>query len=105
MFDFLDKLRAKPEEYRKMFALVAVGIIGGLIFIAWTVTALSRIPDANKQFTGTSEEVTADIKEKVKFENNFAALRGFTKGLKDILLSTSDSIQNLQDPIEYRADK
>lgn len=103
MFDFLDRLRGKPEEYRKMVALISVGIIGGLIFIAWMFTTLSRIPEANKQFRDTKEEITSDFKEKVKFEDNATALRGFAKGLKDILLNTVESAQNLQTPIEYKA--
>lgn len=103
MFDFLDRLREKPEEYRRMVAIAVVGIVGGGIFIVWISATLSRIPEASQEFAGASEEFTEDIKEKVKFEDNFAAIKGFSSGLRDILESAVEGVQNLQDPIEYQA--
>ena len=103
MFDFLDRLRKKPEKYRRMVAITIVGIVGGSIFIVWISATLSRIPGASQEFAVTSVEFTEDIKEKVKFEDNFAAIKGFSSGLRDILESAVEVVQNLQDPIEYKA--
>ena len=104
MFDFLDRLREKPEEYRRMVALAIVGVVGGGIFIVWISATLSRIPDAGQEFAGVSEELGQDIKkEKIKFEDNFAALKGFTSSLRDILTTTVENVQSLQSPIEYQA--
>ena len=103
MFDFLDRLREKPEEYRRMVVIAVVGVIGGSIFIVWISTTLSRLPEASQEFAVTNGEFTEDIKEKVKFEDNFAAIKVFSSGLRDILESAVEVVQNLQDPIEYKA--
>lgn len=48
MFDFLDRLRAKPEGIRKMIALGTVGVFSLLISLVWFSTLEARLGEIKK---------------------------------------------------------
>jgi len=59
MFDFLDKLRAKPAHTRKIIAAAGTSVITGVIFFIWLFywagsSGLSRGADAGPEDNSSS---------------------------------------------------
>jgi hypothetical protein len=54
MFDFIDKLRAKPEKEKRKFAFMFSGVITSIIFMIWiftvvhTASNLAPLPDDSR---------------------------------------------------------
>ena len=76
MFDFLEKLRAKPEKTRKKIAMVLTGVIVLIIFSFWLVATIWKIEHPQVSNTATSS-IVSDISSFVKQAQNNAPAVSF----------------------------
>lgn len=56
MFDYLDRLRARPELYRLRVAIVTAGVITTVIFLVWATTLSVRLFGIEETTSATREE-------------------------------------------------
>lgn len=64
MFDKIDKLRKKPEPYRKKIAFIASVFITGIIFLIWLSTLGVRFNDIGGEISTQEEKsMLAEVKE------------------------------------------
>jgi len=62
MFDFLEKLRAKPEKTRKKIVAVSTAIIAIIIFSFWLVATVWKIEHPQTSDTSTTT-IMSDISD------------------------------------------
>lgn len=64
MFDKIDKLRKKPESYRKKIAFIISASITGIIFLIWLSTLGVRFNDIGGEISTQEEKsMLAEVKE------------------------------------------
>lgn len=64
MFDKINKLRKKPESYRKKIAFIISASITGIIFLIWLSTLGVRFNDIGGEISTQEEKsMLAEVKE------------------------------------------
>ena len=71
MFDFIDRLREKPEEYRVRFVILSSVVVTGIIFFTYVSIQFIRIDN--------SSNIVAEEKIKSPFSSIRSGVTGFLK--------------------------
>lgn len=87
MFDFIDRLRGKPEEYRVRFVILSSAVVTGIILFTYVSIQLIRIDN--------SSNIVAEEKVKSPFSSIQSAATGFLKEGK----SKIDELRGMAKPI------
>jgi uncharacterized membrane protein YjjP (DUF1212 family) len=95
MLDFLDKIREKPEQYRRTIAILLVSIITGIIFLVWATDSFTRLSRASLDSSELDSASTA-IKSSTSFDS-------LTNQLTALLAGGVGILDSLRGPIEYNS--
>ena len=101
MFDFLEKLRQKPEAVRVRYAVIFAALVTGLIFLVWLSVLgvrLSNSPASDAVLQGSSPFGT--LKESVGsfFEAGREQIEGVRESLDATLPTASSSSESTESP-------
>ena len=74
MFDYLDRLRTRPEAYRLRVTILVAGVITAIIFFVWVTTLSVRL-------FGVDEAIKVANEEPSPFKTFQEGLSAATEGL------------------------
>jgi cytoskeletal protein RodZ len=84
MFQFIERIRQKPQRERQLIALSVAGGIAGIIFILWAISfvaLLGRTPAPQHSFE-SAQNFTASFEEATKvLQESFNAMQQQVKSL------------------------
>jgi len=86
MFDFLEKLRTRPEHERRKIALSVALSVTAFILLAWLVAFLARLPELRRGDEGSNALPGASA---------FSTLKEGLSGVSDYYNETLRSIESL----------
>ncbi len=94
MWKYIDRLRQKPESYRRRFAFVSAAVITGAIFIIWLTTLPFTIGNMQRE----AEENARKTKEVSPVEAVKENLGTAFVGVKDQFEDLGDKLQESVTP-------
>jgi hypothetical protein len=83
MFDYIEKLRAKPEGAKRRFAFLAAFFVAGILFVVWLSVLFPDWREAQSEQGGSEATITPTSAMGSTFAQGFAAIKDSLESMKE----------------------